>query len=92
MKVGLIYSSEEYSAAELIKRMPVDVIIVFSSEEGIEYYGQMPFTRGVPLSAPYQATIMSGLSFWNGKKDRSGPDSVGKRYQGYQGRRYYLGA
>lgn len=34
---GLIYSIEEYSAADLIRRMPVDVIIDFSSSEGIEY-------------------------------------------------------
>lgn len=37
---GFIYSAEEFTAHELISKLPVDVIIDFSSEEGIEYYGE----------------------------------------------------
>lgn len=46
---GLIYSSEEYSAAELIKRLPVDVIIDFSSQEGIDYYGHDAADQGIAI-------------------------------------------
>ncbi|MBL0226817.1 MAG: dihydrodipicolinate reductase [Geobacteraceae bacterium] len=46
---GLIYSSEEYSAAELIKRLPVDVIIDFSSQDGIDYYGHDAADQGVAI-------------------------------------------
>ena len=46
---GLIYSSEEYSAAELIKRLPVDVIIDFSSQEGIDYYGHDAANQGIAI-------------------------------------------
>jgi len=37
---GFIYSAEEFTAHELLNKLPVDVIIDFSSEEGIEYYGE----------------------------------------------------
>lgn len=59
---GLIYSMEEYSAAALIKRMPVDVIIDFSSEEGIEYYGQDAADLGV--------AIVSAISEYSPEKTR----------------------
>lgn len=37
---GLIYSFEEYTAQQLLDRLPVDVIIDFSSEQGVDYYGE----------------------------------------------------
>jgi len=36
---GLIFSKGEFSACELLERQPVDAIIDFSSESGIDYYG-----------------------------------------------------
>ncbi|MDD2856098.1 MAG: dihydrodipicolinate reductase C-terminal domain-containing protein [Desulfuromonadaceae bacterium] len=37
---GFIYSTEEFSAHEILRKLPVDVIIDFSSEGGVEYYGE----------------------------------------------------
>ncbi|MDP2440904.1 hypothetical protein [Rhodoferax sp.] len=34
---GLIHASDEFSAAELLDRYPVDVIVDFSSESGLDY-------------------------------------------------------
>lgn len=39
LEPGFIYSIDEFKASELLSSLPVDVIIDFSSEEGIEYYG-----------------------------------------------------
>ncbi len=36
---GTIYSSSEFSAAELLDKYPVDAIIDFSSEDGVDFYG-----------------------------------------------------
>lgn len=52
---GLIYSKEEYCADDLVRRMPVDVIIDFSSEEGISYYGKAAAEHEVSL--PCKITI-----------------------------------
>lgn len=57
---GLIYSKEEYSAADLIKRMPVDVIIDFSSEDGIDYYGE--------TAAEQQVAVVSAISAYHPDK------------------------
>jgi 4-hydroxy-tetrahydrodipicolinate reductase len=46
---GFIYSMEEFSADELIRRMPVDAIIDFSSDSGIEYYGEAAAERGIAI-------------------------------------------
>ncbi len=46
---SLIYSKDELEAGELIDRMPVDVIIDFSSESGIEYYGEAAAERGIAI-------------------------------------------
>lgn len=52
---GLIYSKEEYPAAELIRRMPVDVIIDFSSEDGLAYYGQAAADAGIAIVSAISA-------------------------------------
>lgn len=52
---GLIYSIEEYSAEDLIRRMPVDVIIDFSSEDGLAYYGQAAADAGIALVSAISA-------------------------------------
>lgn len=46
---GLIYSKDEYSAAELFNKFPVDVIIDFSSESGLDYYGLSAAERGITI-------------------------------------------
>lgn len=46
---GLIYSMEEFTAGELMRRMPVDAIVDFSSGEGIDYYGEAAAERGVAI-------------------------------------------
>lgn len=52
---GMIYSREEYSAADLIRRLPVDVIIDFSSEEGIDYYGESAADQGIAIVSAISA-------------------------------------
>ena len=46
---GLIYSKDEYCADDLLRRLPVDLIIDFSSEEGINYYGEEACNLGVAI-------------------------------------------
>lgn len=46
---GVIYSSEEFSAQELLERSPVDAIIDFSSENGLDYYGESAAEKGVAI-------------------------------------------
>uniref|UniRef100_C6E3G6 4-hydroxy-tetrahydrodipicolinate reductase n=1 Tax=Geobacter sp. (strain M21) TaxID=443144 RepID=C6E3G6_GEOSM len=46
---GLIYSRDEFEAEELLDRLPVDVIIDFSSEQGVEYYGEAARSRGIAV-------------------------------------------
>lgn len=53
---GLIYSKDEFSAAHLLDRFPVDVIIDFSSQEGVYYYGSEARKRGI--------AIVSAISFY----------------------------
>lgn len=57
---GLIYSKDEYSASELLDRYPVDVIVDFSSVEGIDYYGVEAARRGI--------TIVSAVSQYPDEK------------------------
>lgn len=51
---GCIHSKEEFSADELFSRFPVDTVIDFSSESGLEYYGDAAADHGV--------TIVSAIS------------------------------
>jgi len=46
---GMIYSASEFSAAELLDRHPVDVIVDFSSPDGIDYYGDEAAKRGTSV-------------------------------------------
>ena len=52
----LIYSSEVFSAEELLDRHPVDIIIDFSSEQGLNYYGDAAAKRNI--------TIISAVSHY----------------------------
>jgi 4-hydroxy-tetrahydrodipicolinate reductase len=46
---GLIYSVNEFSAAQLLDAMPVDAIIDFSSQGGIDFYGEAAAERGIAI-------------------------------------------
>ncbi len=46
---GIIRSACEFTADELLDRFPVDVIIDFSSETGLDYYGDAAASRGVAV-------------------------------------------
>jgi 4-hydroxy-tetrahydrodipicolinate reductase len=46
---GLIYSKETITAADLLDQHPVDIIIDFSSGEGIYYYGEEAAKRNVKI-------------------------------------------
>jgi 4-hydroxy-tetrahydrodipicolinate reductase len=46
---GFIYSADEFRSGELLNNLPVDVIIDFSAEEGIEYYGEEARRRQISI-------------------------------------------
>lgn len=46
---GHIYSSQHISAAELVAKHPVDIIVDFSSTSGIDYYSQAALKRGIKV-------------------------------------------
>jgi len=46
---GMIYSKDEFTAEELLDRYPVNAIIDFSSETGIDYYGNAAARKGVTI-------------------------------------------
>jgi len=46
---GLIYSSSKISASDLLDIHPVDLIIDFSSETGIDYYGEEAAKRQIKI-------------------------------------------
>lgn len=59
---GVIHSAVQTSPGDLLDRFPVDVIIDFSSETGIDYYGEEAAARGV--------TIVSAISRYSEAKQR----------------------
>jgi 4-hydroxy-tetrahydrodipicolinate reductase len=46
---AVLHSAEMISARELLARLPVDVIVDFSSESGLDYYGAEAAARGVAI-------------------------------------------
>ncbi|RLZ07450.1 dihydrodipicolinate reductase [Acinetobacter sp. 2JN-4] len=46
---GIIHSKDEYSIVELLDRYPVDVIVDFSSEQGLDYYAEEAAKRGITI-------------------------------------------
>ena len=46
---GLIYPKDEFTASELLNSHPVDAIIDFSSEDGVDYYGDAAAEKGVAI-------------------------------------------
>jgi 4-hydroxy-tetrahydrodipicolinate reductase len=62
---GLIYSSDEFSAPELLDRFPVDAIIDFSSEDGLAYYGDEAARRGTMIISAVSQYSEAQLSMLN---------------------------
>lgn len=60
---GLIYPSEEFTAEQLLDRHPVDAIVDFSSEEGVDYYGEVAARRGVSIVTAISAYPNSKIKF-----------------------------
>lgn len=46
---GVIHSTSQVSADEMLTRFPVDVVIDFSAEAGLDYYGEAAAARGVAI-------------------------------------------
>ena len=46
---GLIHSRDEYTADELFDLHPVDVVVDFSSADGIDYYGEAAAKRDIAI-------------------------------------------
>lgn len=46
---GLIYSKDEFTAEELLDRHPVDAIVDFSSDTGLDYYADAAARRGITI-------------------------------------------
>ncbi len=59
---ALIVSRWDLTAGDLLERHPVDVIIDFSSEDGLDYYGEAAAARGV--------SIVSAISHYSVVKQR----------------------
>jgi len=59
---AIIYSKNGFTAVQLLNRCPVDVIIDFSSPNGIDYYGEEASNRGI--------AIVSAISCYPPEKTR----------------------
>lgn len=67
---GLIYAQDEFSASELLDKFPVDAIIDFSSESGIDYYGDEAAKRGIAIISAvseYPEAALKKLRGWSKK-------------------------
>ena len=60
---GLIYPSEEFTAEQLLDQHPVDAIVDFSSEDGVEYYGEAAAGRGVSIVSAISAYPNSKIKY-----------------------------
>jgi len=60
---GLIYPSSDFSASELLTQHPVDAIIDFSSEDGVDYYGEEAAKRGVAIVTAISSYPNSKIKF-----------------------------
>ncbi len=58
---GVIHSSAEITADELLSMHPVDAIIDFSSESGVDYYGDAAASRSI--------SIVCAISQWHREVD-----------------------
>lgn len=59
---GHIFSIDEMDFSTLIERSPVDAIVDFSSEDGIDYYGQVAADRGITIVSAISKLSKSKIS------------------------------
>lgn len=60
---GLIYPRSAFSADELLQKYPVDAIVDFSSEEGVEFYGEAAANKGVAIVTAISAYPNTKIRF-----------------------------
>lgn len=60
---GLIYPRSEFTAAELLQKYPVDAIVDFSSDEGVEFYGEAAASNGVAIVTAISAYPNTKIRF-----------------------------
>lgn len=60
---GTIYSIEEHTADELLTKYPVDVIVDFSSEDGVSYYGPTASKRGITIVSAVSSYTVERLAY-----------------------------
>ncbi|MGA1459685.1 MAG: 4-hydroxy-tetrahydrodipicolinate reductase [Candidatus Nanopelagicaceae bacterium] len=60
---GLIYSSSEFSALELLNQHPVDAIVDFSSDSGIDYYGEAAAEKSIAIVSAISAYPKTQIKF-----------------------------
>jgi 4-hydroxy-tetrahydrodipicolinate reductase len=60
---GLIYPSSEFTAQELLSKHPVDAIVDFSSEDGVDYYGEAAAEKGVAIVTAISAYPNTQIKF-----------------------------
>ncbi|MFZ9892623.1 MAG: 4-hydroxy-tetrahydrodipicolinate reductase [Candidatus Nanopelagicaceae bacterium] len=60
---GLIYSSSEFSALELLNQHPVDAIVDFSSDSGIDYYGDAAAEKSIAIVSAISAYPKTQIKF-----------------------------
>ena len=59
---GLIYSKDEFTISALLDQHPVDIIVDFSSETGLNYYADEAAKRGI--------TIVSAVSQYSDEQSK----------------------
>ncbi len=65
---GLIYTKDEFTIKELLDKYPVDMIIDFSSESGLDYYGEEAAKRGIGIISAvsqYSEQQINKLQLWS---------------------------
>lgn len=60
---GLIYSTKEFTAGQLLDRFPVDAIIDFSSQQGIHYYAEEAKRRGITVISAVSSYAQETLDY-----------------------------
>jgi 4-hydroxy-tetrahydrodipicolinate reductase len=62
---AILYSIEDINVAQLFDQFPVDVIVDFSSETGIDYYGKEAAARGITIITAVSKYSVEKLAFLN---------------------------
>lgn len=68
---GLIYSSSEFSALELLNQHPVDAIVDFSSDSGIDYYGDAAAEKSIAIVSAISAYPKTQIKFLKNLSSRT---------------------